>query len=57
MHAPYDTTWQQWQCACCGSWNDWAADEREPNAEEHAIGRDVSLSHDNVVGVRKLDTR
>jgi len=20
--APHDTTWQQWQCAACGSWND-----------------------------------
>jgi len=52
MHAPHDTTWQQWQCACCGSWNDRAADGWERLTEEHYVGN-VSLSHIDAVSARK----
>jgi hypothetical protein len=27
-----DATWQQWQCAACGSWEDWSADALEAKA-------------------------
>jgi hypothetical protein len=52
MHAPHDATWQQWQCACCGSWNDRAADELQRVTEEHWVGN-VNVSHIDAASGRR----